>query len=163
MHAVCPDWALKDGARRSAEYRKAKGPTLGHYGCVDDAFDSFLRYHSVGDLVYGRVTHYDSGHAAVLIDDDFHGWCSADEAPVQGGEIDEVLPLGSEHWVKVLAVDSRERRVWLSARQAAEGGDVSYYEPLYPPDDWPEQSGVGEPRRPHPGHGRDGAQVDNPP
>ncbi len=72
-----------------------------------------------------------------------------------------MLTVGSEDWVKVIEIDPRAKRVWLSVRRAEEGGDVSYYEPLYPPEDWPEEPGVREPRRPGPGAGAGGATLDD--
>ena len=104
---------------------------------VNDAFSWFASQHSVGDLVYGRVTHFESGNAAVLIDDDLHGWCAPSEGTTAGGASSQVLTIGSEHWVKVIEIDPRAERVWLSVRRAEEGGNVSYYEALYPPEDWP--------------------------
>lgn len=127
---------------------------------MSESFAWFLDQHAVGDLVYGRVDHLDSGSAVVLVGDDVYGSVPASEVPD-----DAVLAEGDELWVKITGIDRSSETVTLSVRQASEGGPVAQaYSTLFPPDDeGPDTSGVSEPRNPRPGRGDEGAALDERP
>src|SRR6185312_3085997 len=82
--------------------------------------------HEVGELVYGRVTKLVPFGAFVQVGEGIEGLVHISEMAVHHVEAPEqVVTPGEELWVKIIDVDLERRRISLSIKQAAEGGEVA--------------------------------------
>src|SRR2546427_8474866 len=91
-----------------------------------DPWQEFATGHQVGELVYGRVTKLVPFGAFVQVGEGIEGLVHISEMAVHHVEAPEqVVTPGEELWVKIIDVDLDRRRISLSIKQAAEGGEVA--------------------------------------
>src|SRR6202453_3802121 len=91
-----------------------------------DPWQEFANAHRVGELVYGRVTKLVPFGAFVQVGDGIEGLVHISEMAVHHvDQPDQVVTPGEELWVKIIDIDLACRRISLSIKQAAEGGEVA--------------------------------------
>jgi small subunit ribosomal protein S1 len=91
-----------------------------------DPWQEFADGHEVGQLVYGRITKLVPFGAFVQVGDGIEGLVHISEMAAHHVELPEqVVTPGEELWVKIIDIDLQRRRISLSIKQAAEGGEVS--------------------------------------
>jgi small subunit ribosomal protein S1 len=91
-----------------------------------DPWQEFANGHQVGELVYGRVTKLVPFGAFVQVGDGIEGLVHISEMAGHHVEAPEqVVTPGEELWVKIIDIDLDRRRISLSIKQAAEGGEVA--------------------------------------
>jgi small subunit ribosomal protein S1 len=91
-----------------------------------DPWQEFANSHQVGELVYGRITKLVPFGAFVQVGDGIEGLVHISEMAVHHVDLPEqVVNTGEELWVKIIDIDLQRRRISLSIKQAAEGGEVS--------------------------------------
>jgi small subunit ribosomal protein S1 len=91
-----------------------------------DPWQEFASGHQVGELVYGRVTKLVPFGAFVQVGDGIEGLVHISEMAVHHVEAPEqVVTPGEELWVKIIDLDLARRRISLSIKQAAEGGELA--------------------------------------
>ena len=91
-----------------------------------DPWQDFANTHQVGELVYGRITKLVPFGAFVQVGDGIEGLVHISEMAVHHVDLPEqVVTTGEELWVKIIDIDLVRRRISLSIKQAAEGGEVS--------------------------------------
>jgi small subunit ribosomal protein S1 len=91
-----------------------------------DPWQEFAATHKVGELVYGRVTKLVPFGAFLQVGDGIEGLVHISEmAPHHVDSPDQVVQPGEELWVKIIDIDLTRRRISLSIKQAAEGGEVA--------------------------------------
>src|SRR5271170_3534960 len=93
---------------------------------LQDPWNEFASSHQVGELVYGRVTKLVPFGAFVQVGDGIEGLVHISEMATHHVDLPEqVVSPGDELWVKIIDIDLQRRRISLSIKQAAEGGEVS--------------------------------------
>ncbi|HEX7167548.1 MAG TPA: 30S ribosomal protein S1, partial [Acidimicrobiales bacterium] len=91
-----------------------------------DPWNEFASSHRVGELVYGRVTKLVPFGSFVQVGDGIEGLVHISEMAGHHVEApDQVVTPGEELWVKIIDLDLQRRRISLSIKQAAEGGEVA--------------------------------------
>jgi small subunit ribosomal protein S1 len=91
-----------------------------------DPWQEFADGHQVGQLVYGRITKLVPFGAFVQVGDGIEGLVHISEMAAHHVDVPEqVVSPGEELWVKIIDIDLQRRRISLSIKQAAEGGEVS--------------------------------------
>ena len=91
-----------------------------------DPWQVFADSHAVDQLVYGRVTKLVPFGAFIQVGDGIEGLVHISEMAAHHVESpDQVVTAGEELWVKIIELDTARRRISLSIKQAAEGGEVS--------------------------------------
>jgi small subunit ribosomal protein S1 len=91
-----------------------------------DPWQEFATGHQVGELVYGRVTKLVPFGAFVQVGEGIEGLVHISEMAAHHVEAPEqVVTPGEELWVKIIDIDLERRRISLSIKQAAEGGEVA--------------------------------------
>jgi len=91
-----------------------------------DPWQEFANAHRVGELVYGRITKLVPFGAFVQVGDGIEGLVHISEMAAHHVELPEqVVSPGEELWVKIIDIDLDRRRISLSIKQAAEGGEVA--------------------------------------
>jgi small subunit ribosomal protein S1 len=91
-----------------------------------DPWQEFADSHEVGHLVYGRITKLVPFGAFVQVGDGIEGLVHISEMAAHHVDLPEqVVHPGEELWVKIIDIDLQRRRISLSIKQAAEGGEVS--------------------------------------
>ena len=91
-----------------------------------DPWQEFAASHRVGELVYGRVTKLVPFGAFVQVGDGIEGLVHISEMAAHHVDLPEqVVTPGEELWVKIIDIDLQRRRISLSIKQAAEGGEVA--------------------------------------
>jgi len=91
-----------------------------------DPWQEFANAHRVGELVYGRVTKLVPFGAFVQVGEGIEGLVHISEMAVHHVDLPEqVVTPGEELWVKIIDIDLSRRRISLSIKQAAEGGEVA--------------------------------------
>jgi len=91
-----------------------------------DPWQEFANGHQVGELVYGRVTKLVPFGAFVQVGEGIEGLVHISEMAEEHVEAPEqVVTPGEELWVKIIDIDLDRRRISLSIKQAAEGGEVA--------------------------------------
>ncbi|MGH9138586.1 MAG: 30S ribosomal protein S1 [Acidimicrobiales bacterium] len=91
-----------------------------------DPWQEFASTHRVGELVYGRVTKLVPFGAFVQVGDGIEGLVHISEMSAHHVDLPEqVVTPGEELWVKIIDLDLQRRRISLSIKQAAEGGEVA--------------------------------------
>ena len=91
-----------------------------------DPWQEFATTHRVGELVYGRVTKLVPFGAFVQVGDGIEGLVHISEMSAHHVDLPEqVVTPGEELWVKIIDLDLARRRISLSIKQAAEGGEVA--------------------------------------
>jgi small subunit ribosomal protein S1 len=91
-----------------------------------DPWQQFADSHAVGQLVYGRITKLVPFGAFVQVGDGIEGLVHISEMAAHHVDLPEqVVSPGEELWVKIIDIDLQRRRISLSIKQAAEGGEVS--------------------------------------
>src|ERR1700683_893563 len=91
-----------------------------------DPWQVFADSHSVDQLVYGRVTKLVPFGAFIQVGEGIEGLVHISEMAAHHVESpDQVVTAGEELWVKIIELDTARRRISLSIKQAAEGGEVS--------------------------------------
>ena len=91
-----------------------------------DPWEEFVSTHSVGELVYGRITKLVPFGAFVQVGENIEGLIHISELASHHVEVmEQVVTPGEEMWVKIINIDVQRRRMSLSVKQAAEGGVVS--------------------------------------
>jgi small subunit ribosomal protein S1 len=91
-----------------------------------DPWQEFASGHQVGQLVYGRVTKLAPFGAFIQVGDGIEGLVHISEMSAHHVESPEqVVTPGEELWVKIIDLDLARRRISLSIRQAAEGGELA--------------------------------------
>src|SRR3989440_2315221 len=91
-----------------------------------DPWQEFATTHRVGELVYGRVTKLVPFGAFVQVGDGIEGLVHISEMSQHHVDLPEqVVTPGEELWVKIIDLDLQRRRISLSIKQAAEGGEVA--------------------------------------
>ena len=77
-------------------------------------------------MVYGRVTKLVPFGAFVQVGDGIEGLVHISELAAHHVDTpDQVVAAGEELWVKIIELDTAKRRISLSVKQAADGGEVS--------------------------------------
>ncbi|MBM3827014.1 MAG: 30S ribosomal protein S1 [Actinobacteria bacterium] len=91
-----------------------------------DPWEVFATGHEVGQLVYGRVTKLVPFGGFVQVGEGIEGLVHISEMSTQHVETPEqVVAPGEELWVKIIDLDRARRRISLSIKQAAEGGELA--------------------------------------
>src|SRR5271168_2544626 len=91
-----------------------------------DPWQEFASAHRVGELVYGRITKLVPFGSFVQVGDGIEGLVHISEMAAHHVDLPEqVVTPGEELWVKIIDIDLQRRRISLSIKQAAEGGEVS--------------------------------------
>lgn len=91
-----------------------------------DPWHEFAKVHKVGELVFGRVTKLVPFGAFIQIGDNIEGLVHISEMASHHVESpDQIVRPSDELWVKIIDIDSKLRRISLSIKQAAEGGEVA--------------------------------------
>jgi len=91
-----------------------------------DPWQEFATSHRVGELVYGRVTKLVPFGAFVQVGEGIEGLVHISEMSAHHVDLPEqVVNPGEELWVKIIDLDLQRRRISLSIKQAAEGGEVA--------------------------------------
>jgi small subunit ribosomal protein S1 len=91
-----------------------------------DPWQEFANAHKVGELVYGRVTKLVPFGAFIQVGEGIEGLVHISEMAVHHVDLPEqVVHPGEELWVKIIDIDLQRRRISLSIKQAAEGGEVA--------------------------------------
>lgn len=91
-----------------------------------DPWQEFADAHRVGELVYGRVTKLVPFGAFVQVGEGIEGLVHISEMAAHHVDLPEqVVTPGEELWVKIIDIDLQRRRISLSIKQAAEGGEVA--------------------------------------
>ena len=91
-----------------------------------DPWQEFAGAHRVGELVYGRITKLVPFGAFVQVGDGIEGLVHISEMAAHHVDLPEqVVSPGEELWVKIIDIDLQRRRISLSIKQAAEGGEVA--------------------------------------
>jgi small subunit ribosomal protein S1 len=91
-----------------------------------DPWQEFASTHRVGELVYGRVTKLVPFGAFVQVGEGIEGLVHISEMSAHHVDAPEqVVTPGEELWVKIIDLDLARRRISLSIKQAAEGGEVA--------------------------------------
>jgi small subunit ribosomal protein S1 len=91
-----------------------------------DPWQEFAGSHEVGQLVYGRVTKLVPFGAFVQVGDGIEGLVHISEINAHHVEAPEqFVTAGEELWVKIIDLDLDRRRISLSIKQAAEGGQLA--------------------------------------
>ncbi len=91
-----------------------------------DPWQEFANTHQVGELVYGRITKLVPFGSFVQVGDGIEGLVHISEMAVHHVDLPEqVVTPGEELWVKIIDIDLQRRRISLSIKQAADGGEVS--------------------------------------
>jgi len=91
-----------------------------------DPWNEFASSHRVGELTYGRVTKLVPFGAFVQVGEGIEGLVHISEMAAHHVDLPEqVVTPAEELWVKIIDLDLQRRRISLSIKQAAEGGEVS--------------------------------------
>ena len=91
-----------------------------------DPWQEFANGHQVQQLVYGRVTKLVPFGAFVQVGDGIEGLVHISEMSAHHVDSPEqVVTPGEELWVKIIDLDLARRRISLSIKQAAEGGELA--------------------------------------
>ncbi len=91
-----------------------------------DPWQEFASGHRVGELVYGRVTKLVPFGGFVQVGEGIEGLVHISEMSAHHVDAPEqVVTPGEELWVKIIDLDLQRRRISLSIKQAAEGGEVA--------------------------------------
>ncbi len=91
-----------------------------------DPWQDFATNHKVGELVYGRVTKLVPFGSFIQVGEGIEGLVHISEMAAHHVELPEqVVVPGEELWVKIIDIDLQRRRISLSIKQAAEGGEVA--------------------------------------
>ena len=91
-----------------------------------DPWQEFASTHEVGQLVYGRVTKLVPFGAFVQVGDGIEGLVHISEMSAHHVEsAEQVVTPGEELWVKIIDLDLARRRISISIKQAAEGGELA--------------------------------------
>ena len=91
-----------------------------------DPWQVFADTHSVGQLVYGRITKMVPFGVFVQVGEGIEGLVHISEMAAHHVESPEqVTAAGEELWVKIIELDTARRRISLSIKGAADGGEVS--------------------------------------
>jgi small subunit ribosomal protein S1 len=91
-----------------------------------DPWQEFASTHEVGQLVYGRVTKLVPFGAFVQVGDGIEGLVHISEISTHHIDAPEqVVTPGEELWVKIIDLDLARRRISISIKQAAEGGELA--------------------------------------
>jgi small subunit ribosomal protein S1 len=91
-----------------------------------DPWQEFASSHRVGELVYGRVTKLVPFGGFVQVGEGIEGLVHISEMSAHHVDAPEqVVTPGEELWVKIIDLDLQRRRISLSIKQAAEGGEVA--------------------------------------
>ena len=91
-----------------------------------DPWHEFATAHRVGELVYGRVTKLVPFGAFIQVGEGIEGLVHISEMAAHHVDLPEqVVSPGEELWVKIIDIDLQRRRISLSIKQAAEGGEVA--------------------------------------
>ena len=91
-----------------------------------DPWEVFASSHEVGQLVYGRVTKLVPFGSFVQVGEGIEGLVHISEMSTQHVDAPEqVVTPGEELWVKIIDLDLARRRISLSIKQAAEGGELA--------------------------------------
>ena len=91
-----------------------------------DPWQEFASSHEVGQLVYGRVTKLVPFGGFVQVGDGIEGLVHISEMSAHHVDSPEqVVTPGEELWVKIIDLDLARRRISISIKQAAEGGELA--------------------------------------
>ncbi len=91
-----------------------------------DPWQEFADSHQEGQLVYGRITKLVPFGSFVQVGDGIEGLVHISEMAAHHVDLPEqVVTPGEELWVKIIEIDLQRRRISLSIKQAADGGEVS--------------------------------------
>ena len=91
-----------------------------------DPWQQFAESHQVDQLVYGRVTKLVQFGAFVQVGEGIEGLVHISEMSAHHVDSPEqVVTPGEELWVKIIDLDLARRRISLSIKQAAEGGELA--------------------------------------
>ncbi|HZB72774.1 MAG TPA: S1 RNA-binding domain-containing protein, partial [Acidimicrobiales bacterium] len=91
-----------------------------------DPWQEFASTHRVGELVYGRVTKLVPFGAFIQVGEGIEGLVHISEMSAHHVDLPEqVVQPAEELWVKIIDLDLQRRRISLSIKQAAEGGEVA--------------------------------------
>ena len=92
----------------------------------EDPWQHFARTHQLNQVVSGKVTKLVPFGAFVRVDEGIEGLVHISEMSTQHVDAPEqVVTPGEELWVKIIDLDLARRRISLSIKQAAEGGELA--------------------------------------
>ena len=91
-----------------------------------DPWQEFASAHNPGELVYGRVTKLVPFGAFIQVAEGIEGLVHISEMSFQHVDSpDHVVEVGEELWIKIIDMDLARRRISISIKQAADGGEVA--------------------------------------
>ena len=91
-----------------------------------DPWQVFADSHAVGQLVYGRITKLVPFGVFVQVGEGIEGLVHISEMAAHHVDSpDQVVQMSEELWVKIIEIDTERRRISLSIKGAADGGEVS--------------------------------------
>ncbi|MEI6198766.1 MAG: 30S ribosomal protein S1 [Actinomycetota bacterium] len=91
-----------------------------------DPWQEFAGSHEIGQLVYGRITKIVPFGAFVQVGDGIEGLVHISELSTHHVDsAEQVVTPGEELWVKIIDLDLARRRISISVKQAAEGGELA--------------------------------------
>jgi len=91
-----------------------------------DPWQEFAVSHEIGQLVYGRITKIVPFGAFVQVGDGIEGLVHISELSTHHVDsAEQVVTPGEELWVKIIDLDLARRRISISVKQAAEGGELA--------------------------------------
>ena len=91
-----------------------------------DPWQTFANSHEVGQLVYGRITKLVPFGGFAQVGEGIEGLVHISEMSAHHVDSPEqVVTPGEELWVKIIDLDLARRRISLSIKQAAEGGELA--------------------------------------
>jgi small subunit ribosomal protein S1 len=106
-----------------------------------DPWHEFATAHKPGELVFGRVTKLVPFGAFIQVGENIEGLVHISEMAYHHVESPEqVVRPGDELWVKIIDINSEKRRISLSIKQAAEGGELAAeYREVFGDHAWDEE------------------------
>ena len=118
--------ATRSTSRCSTSTSSRERISLSLKATQQDPWQEFAGTHEVGQLVYGRVTKLVQFGAFVQVGDGIEGLVHISEMSTHHVDSPEqVVTPGEELWVKIIDLDLARRRISLSIKQAAEGGELA--------------------------------------
>jgi len=92
----------------------------------EDPWQHFARTHQIGQIVPGKVTKLVPFGSFVRVEEGIEGLVHISEMASHHVDLPEqVVNPGEELWVKIIDIELNRRRISLSIKQAAEGGEVA--------------------------------------
>ena len=110
-----------------------------------DAFSDFTRKHEKGSIVAGTITDVEARQAYVKIADGVEGFIRASE--ISQDRVDDAryaLKAGEEVEVKIINIDPRDRKLWLSIKAREQDSEQEAHREFQQVSDEATKSTIGE-------------------